>query len=176
MCVVHGDDFTTLGLDDDRDFFEKSLQENFETKIRGRLGENCPGPQEIRILNRIVSITEQGLTYEADPRHCDLLLNSLGLDSGNTSATPGIKPTDRDDLAKKDNELTTDPLLDYSDPDRVVASICAGEYELHLDQCQPSDDSCPDSYGTQAQPDIDSFYRQIIDCLLYTSPSPRDRG
>ena len=29
-CVVHGDDFTTLGLDEDLDRFEKSLQESFE--------------------------------------------------------------------------------------------------------------------------------------------------
>ena len=69
MCVVHGDDFTTLGLDEDLNEFEQALQENFEIKIRGRLGEGCPGPQEIRILNRVVSITEEGLTYEADPRH-----------------------------------------------------------------------------------------------------------
>ena len=48
MCVVHGDDFTTLGLDDDLDFFEKKLQESFEIKIRGRLGEGCEGANEIR--------------------------------------------------------------------------------------------------------------------------------
>ena len=30
MCVVHGDDFTTLGLDEDLDYFEKKIQESFE--------------------------------------------------------------------------------------------------------------------------------------------------
>ena len=38
---VHGDDFTTLGLDEDIDWFEGKLQESFEIKIRGRLGEGC---------------------------------------------------------------------------------------------------------------------------------------
>ena len=77
LVVVHGDDFTTLGLDADIDWFERTLQESFEIKIRGRLGEGCSGPQEIRILNRVVSITPEGLTYEADPRHCDTLMSSL---------------------------------------------------------------------------------------------------
>ena len=104
MCVVHGDDVTALGLGENLDFFEKKIQESFEIKIRGRLGEECPGPQGIRILNRIVSITDEGLTYEADPRHCDLLLNSLGLDHGNASGTPGAMPTERDGFAHKDNE------------------------------------------------------------------------
>ena len=68
MCVVHGDDFTTLGLDEDLKFFETAIQESFEIKTCGCLGEGCPGPQEIRILNRIVAVTDEGLTYEADPR------------------------------------------------------------------------------------------------------------
>eukprot|EP00972_Heterocapsa_arctica_P058242 8592137-Heterocapsa_arctica.AAC.1 len=37
-CVVHADDFTTLGADDDLDFFENQLKYFFELKVRGRLG------------------------------------------------------------------------------------------------------------------------------------------
>ena len=51
IIVVHNDDFTTLGLDGDIDWFESKLQESFEIKIRGRLGEGCNAPQQIRILN-----------------------------------------------------------------------------------------------------------------------------
>ena len=53
--------------------YEKSLAEHFELKIRGRIGEGCPGPNEIKILNRCLKHTERGLEYEADPRHIDLL-------------------------------------------------------------------------------------------------------
>ena len=95
MVVVHGDDFTTLGLDSDLDWFEAGLQTYFENGIRGRLGEGCPEPQEIRILNRVVSVNSSGLTYEADPRHCDLLMSSLELSENSKAATPGVKPTDR---------------------------------------------------------------------------------
>eukprot|EP00972_Heterocapsa_arctica_P067038 9893577-Heterocapsa_arctica.AAC.1 len=31
-CVVHGDDFTTLGADDDLDYLEKELKKHFELK------------------------------------------------------------------------------------------------------------------------------------------------
>ena len=37
--VVHGDDFTALGLDVDLNRYEAELQKLFEIKIRGRLGE-----------------------------------------------------------------------------------------------------------------------------------------
>ena len=43
--VVHGDDLTALGTDADLDWYEQALQESFEFELRGRLGENCPGPQ-----------------------------------------------------------------------------------------------------------------------------------
>ena len=151
MCVVHGDNFTTLGLDEDLNEFEQTLQENFEIKIRGRLGEGCPGPQEIRMLNRIVSITEEGLTYEADPRHTDLLLSSLNLDGSNSSTTPWIKPTDRNDFALKADEPQGDPMLEYADPSKVIASICAGEFEVN----EPTDKAHNES--------MNRAYRQCIE-------------
>ena len=119
--VVHGDDFTTLANDTDMDWYEGELKKSFEIKIRGRLGLGCPGPQEIKILNRIVSVDESGLTYEADPRHTDLLMSSLNLSSANASATPGVKPTDRDEFAIKSDEG-----CNSLDPDAVIAAICRG--------------------------------------------------
>ena len=35
---MHGDDFTLLGSPVDLDWFEKKSKEEFEVKIRGRLG------------------------------------------------------------------------------------------------------------------------------------------
>ena len=37
-CVVHGDDFSFVGFEEDLDFIEQLLSENYEVKIRGRLG------------------------------------------------------------------------------------------------------------------------------------------
>ena len=65
--MVHGDDFTALGTDEDLDFYEKSLASHFELKIRGRIGEGCQWPNEIKMLNRCLKLTNSGLVCEADP-------------------------------------------------------------------------------------------------------------
>ena len=103
--VVHGDDFTALGLDEDLDYYETELAKNFELKIRGRLGEGCAGDNQIRILNRIVTLTAEGLTYEADPRHADLLCASMGLSDGAKAVlTPGVKEPEPDYESSKHHE------------------------------------------------------------------------
>ena len=103
QVVVHGDDFTFLGTDDRLDWITDELKKVFEIKVRGRLGVGCPD-SEIKILNRIVRIDERGLRYEADPRHCDLLIPSLGLQKGASVKTPGVKPSDPDQEAPKGEE------------------------------------------------------------------------
>ena len=70
--AVHIDDFTALGTGAGLDWYEQALQDSFEIKNRGRVREGCRGADEIRILNRVVSVDSTGLIHEADPRHCDL--------------------------------------------------------------------------------------------------------
>ena len=88
--VVHGDDFNALGVAAELDWYETELAKHFEIKIRGRMG---PGGDctEIKILNRILRLTPEGLTYEADPRHVDLLASSMNLDASKGVGTPGAK-------------------------------------------------------------------------------------
>ena len=66
--VVHGDDFTALGLQKDLDWYQAELAQHFGIKDRGRMGENTDCKQ-LRILNRIITLTDEGLEFEADPRH-----------------------------------------------------------------------------------------------------------
>ena len=84
----------------------------------------APLPQEIRSLNKIVAVTDRGLTYEADPPHADLLMSSLALTQANSCGTPDIEPTDRDNLADKTDEPANTKLnnADESDPDAVISS------------------------------------------------------
>ena len=77
--TVHGDDFTLLGSDADLDWFENEIKK-FEVTVRGRLG---PGPDDvksIRILNRIVEWSIDGLWHEADQRHAEIFVKELGMD------------------------------------------------------------------------------------------------
>ena len=46
---------------------------------------------EFRILNRIVRVTKNGLEYEADPRHVELIAESLEIVDCKPVVTPGVK-------------------------------------------------------------------------------------
>ena len=91
-CVVHGDDFTFLGTDSSLDWIQTRIQEHYEVKIRGRLGPHPKDDKVIRILNRIVEWTQDGVCYECDQRHAEIIVNEVGLgDSKATVTTPGVK-------------------------------------------------------------------------------------
>ena len=71
--VVHSGDFTALGGDASIDKLEAGPKASFEIKTRGRIGEHLPR-KEMRISNRIVTLTDKGILYEANPRHAELLV------------------------------------------------------------------------------------------------------
>ena len=56
--VIHGDDFTALGTDEDLNWYMKMSMGMLFTKVKGRLG---PGPNDgnpMRVLTRVVEWTE----------------------------------------------------------------------------------------------------------------------
>ena len=57
-------------------------------KFKGRLEMRKPGA--VRILNRIVTVANDGLEYEADQRHAEILMTDMGIDEGSKGVTtPG---------------------------------------------------------------------------------------
>ena len=67
------------------------MQAEYEIKIRGRLGPDDTDDKNIRILNRCLEWRADGLAYEADPRHAELVVKDLGLENSKPMVTPGIK-------------------------------------------------------------------------------------
>eukprot|EP00969_Alexandrium_andersonii_P012065 526177-Alexandrium_andersonii.AAC.1 len=59
------------------DIVEKQMDEKFMCKIEGRLGGGPLDLREVKLLNRIIRWTPDGLLYEADPRHAEQLLRDL---------------------------------------------------------------------------------------------------
>ena len=59
--VVHGDDFTVLGYEEHLDWFKERISDKHEIKLRGRLGPENKDDKQIRILNRVVWWSEQGI-------------------------------------------------------------------------------------------------------------------
>ena len=102
-----------------------ALGKSFELKIRGRIGIGVEGSNDMRILNRVVEVKEDGINYESDPRHVDILLKSLGLTSANSVLTPGVKEPSPDLTLVK----TADPKqpIPIDDADSVDTSHIHGD-------------------------------------------------
>ena len=104
-CVVHGDDFTTLGRGADLTWFENMLQRAFEVEVRGRLGGGKTDVREIRILNRIARRTAAGFEWESDPRHAEIIIEQMGLKNSAPTSTPGTKERGNE---RDEEELTAE--------------------------------------------------------------------
>ena len=75
--VVHGDDFIVAGDGDDLDWLLQKPNEKLELVQKARW---VPGyDSEATVLNRFVTYSDSGLTWEADPRHADLAVAEFGL-------------------------------------------------------------------------------------------------
>ena len=87
---VRGDDFTTVGSFEDVKRFHTSAAKEWQVVERGILGP--PGSpkasQEIRVLNRIVAWSNEGICWEPEPRHAE-----LGAGQPGKGKTPLAKPS-----------------------------------------------------------------------------------
>ena len=78
-CVVHGDDFTFLGFDEDLLEIANSMRGWYELKVRGILGEAAGDVKSIAILNRELSWSHESLEYEADRKHAQIIIEEMEL-------------------------------------------------------------------------------------------------
>ena len=101
--MVHGDDFTALGGRAELLWYEKGLADAFTIVVKGHLGESEDCEKEIRVLNRIARIDEDGLSYEGDPRHAEMLVKAFPEMSSVTSS--GVRGVDVDYDATLDQEI-----------------------------------------------------------------------
>ena len=77
------------------DWLRDSIQSKFEVKFRARLGPEAKDDKSVRLLNRVVHWTSEGIKYEAGQRRAELIARDIGLqDSSNVVVTPGVKKQD----------------------------------------------------------------------------------
>ena len=60
--------------------------------------------REVRILNKVVRWTPEGIELEADPRHAELVVRELGLEGAAASKVPGVKPTKEEEASAAGGE------------------------------------------------------------------------
>ena len=77
--AVHGDDFTFCGLEEDLKCIRDLMGGWFDIKVRAILGGDDWDDKEVVILGRVVRWKEDGIEYEADPKHRKIILIILGL-------------------------------------------------------------------------------------------------
>jgi hypothetical protein len=110
-CVVHGDDFMFAGSEAALSWVEAEMHERFLMKVVGKLGPGEEDTQELRVLNRVLRWTEKGVTYEADPRHAEILVAGL-LGGSRPVTTPGTAAMNSSAEGEKDNEIEDDSPLE----------------------------------------------------------------
>lgn len=85
--VVHGDDFTFLGLSESLKELEAQMRDWWDIKLRAVVGDARGDSKEVTILNRVLRWDGHGLDLEADPRHRSAILEELGLDESSKGVT-----------------------------------------------------------------------------------------
>ena len=96
------------------DWYTLELDTVFDIKVHRRLGQGTVDT-EIRTLIRSVQITPNGVVYEADPCHHELLARSVGPEGGTPILTPGVKPTETEQYTfKGELNASEGPVMDVT--------------------------------------------------------------
>ena len=129
---VRGDDFVSLGYITNVKCFFQKLQEFWFVTNRGILGpsdyHDCV--QSIRALGRIVEWTDEGISWEADPRHAELIRMSFGV-TGRSVSTPGVK--DRLDDIEGETPLEEEAADRYGANTMRAQYLSSGSPEIQVE-------------------------------------------
>ena len=103
------------------------MKEVFDCKLKGRLGLGEDDCREMRVLNRIVRITDDGLLYEADPRHAEMLIKAFHLEESKAVVTPGVKTAIDEDVDPQNVDAGAEEELQ-----RIIAELRVQKGQLEL--------------------------------------------
>ena len=107
FLTVHGDDFAAVGPTTSLAWLERCMEERYEIKSE-YLGPEDGLKQEIRVLNRVLRWMDDGLEYEPDQRHAELIIRDLGMDGAKPVSTPATAET-KDELEDRDKAPLMSP-------------------------------------------------------------------
>ena len=138
--VVHGDDYVSSAMPTQLEWLKGQLERRYQIKTQW-LGPGDNHQREIKILNRIVAWGNvRGITFEADPRHAELIISQLKQGDAKAVATPGTKDegtttencedTLSDDLTFQYRAITA--RCNYISPDRPDLAFIVKELARHM--------------------------------------------
>ena len=68
--------------------FNKTMGAKYETKSK-LLGPDAGQTAEIRVLNRVLRWTKDGIQYEPDQRHAEIIVKAMGVQGSKAPPIPG---------------------------------------------------------------------------------------
>ena len=95
-----------LGFEDDLMWLYKQMGTRYEMKFGGLLGPDETDVQNVAILNRLVHYGPTATTFEADPRHVEIILNELNLTTAKTVSSPGVSSSNPDETLLTGADIT----------------------------------------------------------------------
>ena len=179
--MVHGDDFVAVGPRQHLAETRKTLEDKYKLKVE-LLGKGDGETNELRILNKVVRATDKGIELEADPRHAELVIKELNLESAKPSAVPG---------AKVESKASTGPTVAGTGAmsKNTQARVALSKDAMSIDSARKSveDDEWSDNPEEEVQVDCDELeelldatgarlYRGVAARLNYLSPDRADIG
>ena len=90
IMTVHGDDFTSSASTKNLEWLKRKFEEKFEVTAK-LLGPEVGQEREIRVLNRVIRWEADGLVYEPDQRHAEMIIREFGLEGAGSVLTPGTR-------------------------------------------------------------------------------------
>ena len=106
--TVHGDDFTVTGPTAGLQWMQRRMEQKYEIKAH-YLGPEPGMKDEIRILNRTLRWTKEGITYEADQRHAEIVIKEMNMKKANAVSTPIVpEPSEEANSRLSSPDMTKD--------------------------------------------------------------------
>ena len=137
---VHGDDYVSSAMPIQLEWLNRQLERRYQIKTPW-LGPGDDHQREIEILNRIVGWDSlRGITFEADPRHVEIIINQLKLGDAKAVATLGAKEegstTEDCEITLSDDQTfqyrAITARCNYISPDRPDLSFTVKELARHM--------------------------------------------
>ena len=125
--TVHGDDFTATGPTASLKWLQYKMGKRYDIKTKF-LGPEAGMEREMQVLNRTICWDKRGVTYEADQRHAEIVINEMGLRKGKSVVTPALP-----EASDEEEKRMKTPELDKAEASRYRALAARINY-LSLDR------------------------------------------
>lgn len=110
----------SIGKERDLKWMQARLQDKYEIKTKW-LGPREHQEREVMVLNRIFTWEQDGIGYEADPRHVEVMIGEFGFKDCASVGTPGTSI----DGKTKENFMSR---LEPTDETRYRALVARANY------------------------------------------------